>query len=269
VTDEELLDLARAVAVEAAGLVRSRGSGAVEVADTKSSPVDVVTEVDRAAEELIYTRITEARPGDGFLGEEGASAESTTGVTWVVDPIDGTVNFVYGIPDFAVSVAASRDGVVVAGAVVNVSSGEVFTALKGGGAFLDGRALHVRPPAPMAQRLVATGFNYVTEVRALQAAAVARMLATVRDVRRMGSAALDLCALGAGRFDAYVEEGLNPWDLAAGGLVATEAGARLETRTGVGGTTCVVAAPAGGFDDFVSLVEACGFFAETSDEHRE
>ena len=267
--DRELLDLARAVAVEAAQLVRDRGAGAVEVADTKSSPVDVVTEADRAAEELIYARLTEARPGDGFLGEEGASAESTTGVTWVVDPIDGTVNFLYGIPAYAVSIAASRDGVVVAGAVVNVASGEVFTATKGGGAFLDERPLRVRPVAPMEERLVATGFNYVTEVRALQAAAVARLLATVRDVRRMGSAALDLCALAAGRFDAYVEEGLNPWDLAAGGLVATEAGARLETRTGVGETTCVVAAPQGGFEEFVALVEACGFFSETSSANGE
>jgi myo-inositol-1(or 4)-monophosphatase len=264
VSDEELLDLARTVAVEAAELVRDRRAGQVEVADTKTSSTDVVTEVDRAAEELIYRRITQTRPGDGFLGEEGASAQSTTGVTWVVDPIDGTVNFLYGIPQFAVSVAASRDGVVVAGVVVDVMSGEVFSAVHGGGAHLDGRRLRVRPVVPMAHRLVATGFSYVPEVRALQGEAVARLLGAVRDVRRLGSAALDLCALGAGRFDAYVEEGLNPWDLAAGGLVATEAGARLETRTGVGGSTCVVAAPADGFEEFVHVVDGCGFFAAES-----
>jgi myo-inositol-1(or 4)-monophosphatase len=266
VSDEELLDLATSVAVEAAELVRERRAGQVAVAETKSSATDVVTEADQAAEELIYTRIQKARPGDGFLGEEGASAESTTGVTWVVDPIDGTVNFLYGLPQYAVSIAASRDGEVVAGAVVNVASGEVFTATKGGGAFLDGRPLATRAVVPIAQRLVATGFSYVPEVRSLQGEAVARLLGSVRDVRRMGSAALDLCALAAGRFDAYVEEGLNPWDLAAGGLVATEAGARIETRTGVGGSTCVVAAPTGGFDDFLAVVEACGFFAAPGQE---
>jgi myo-inositol-1(or 4)-monophosphatase len=267
--DEELLELARSVALEAADLVRRRGEGHVAVAQTKSSPVDVVTEADRAAESLIYRLIRRARPDDGFLGEEGASAESTSGITWVVDPIDGTVNFLYGIPQFAVSVAASRDGVVVAGVVVDVSSGALFTARKGAGAFLGGRRLAARAAVPLEQRLVATGFNYVSHVRSRQAEAVARMLGTVRDVRRMGSAALDLCGLGAGRFDGYVEEGLNPWDLAAGGLVATEAGARLETRTGVGGTTCVVAAPSDGFDAFIHLVERCGFFAEDRPRARE
>ena len=258
-TDTELLDLARTVADEAAGLVRGRRTAGVEVADTKSSPVDVVTEADRAAEQLIYSRLTDARPGDGFLGEEGASAESDSGVTWVVDPIDGTVNFLYGIPQYAVSIAASRGGKIVAGVVVNVASGEVFTATRGGGSSLDGRPLRVRDDVPMEQRLVATGFNYVREVREQQAAAAGRMLGTVRDIRRLGSAALDLCALAAGRLDGYVEEGLNPWDMAAGGLVATEAGARVETGRGVGGTTCVVAAPETGFDEFHALVEKCGF----------
>lgn len=260
-TAEELLTLARDVAEEAAALVRECRSEGVEVADTKSSPVDVVTEADRAAERLIYARLTATRPDDGFLGEEGASADSSSGVTWVVDPIDGTVNFLYGIPQYAVSIAASRAGEVVAGVVVNVATGETFAATLGGGATVDGRPIRVRDDVALEQRLVATGFNYVAEVRRLQASAVARLLGTVRDVRRLGSAALDLCALGAGRLDAYVEEGLNPWDMAAGGLVATEAGARLETRRGVGGTTCVVAAPAAGFDAFVRLAGSCGFFA--------
>lgn len=265
VTDGELLDLARAVALEAADLVRQRRAAGIEVADTKSSPVDPVTEADRAAEKLIHTRLSQARPGDGFLGEEGGSAASSTGVTWIVDPIDGTVNFLYGIPQYAVSVAASRDGEVVAGVVVNVAAGEVFEATRGGGATLDGRALRVRDAVPLEQRLVATGFNYVAQVRERQAAAVGRMLSTVRDIRRLGSAALDLCAVGAGRVDGFVEEGLNPWDMAAGGLVATEAGARLETRTGVGGTTCVVAAPVSGFDEFLALVDDCGFFSPTGE----
>jgi myo-inositol-1(or 4)-monophosphatase len=261
VTDGELLELARSVALDAAALVRRRREEGVEVAATKSSPVDVVTEADRAAEQLIYSRLTQARPDDGFLGEEGASSASTSGVTWVVDPIDGTVNFLYDLPQYAVSIAASRPDEVVAGVVVNVASGEVFAATRGGGATLDGRPLRVRDVVPLDQRLVATGFNYVREVRTLQATAVARMLGSVRDVRRLGSAALDLCALAAGRLDAYVEEGLNPWDLAAGGLVATEAGARVESLAGVGGTPCVVAAPADGYAEFLDLVESCGFLA--------
>jgi len=260
-TPAELLDLARGVALEAADLVSRRRAAGVEVADTKTSPVDVVTEADRATEDLIYSRLTQARPDDGFLGEEGASAESTTGVTWVVDPIDGTVNFLYGIPQYAVSIAASRHDVVVAGVVVNVPSGEVFAATLGGGATVDGRPLRVRDVVPLEQRLVATGFSYLADVRAVQAAAVGRMLSTVRDVRRLGSAALDLCALAAGRVDGYVEEGLNPWDMAAGALVATEAGARVETRRGAGGKPCVVGGPAAGFPEFMELAERCGFFA--------
>jgi myo-inositol-1(or 4)-monophosphatase len=257
-----LLDLAVDVAVEAADLVRERRRAGVEVAATKSSPVDVVTEVDKESERLIFERLTSARPRDGFLGEEGASAPSASGVVWVVDPIDGTVNFLYGIPAYAVSIAASVDGEPVAGVVVNVESGERFTATKGGGAFLDGRPLRVadtRPAPPLSQRLVGTGFNYVEEIKLLQTTAVSAMLHEVRDIRRIGSAALDLCSVAARRLDAYVEEGLNPWDVAAGGLVATEAGALLETHSGVGGRDCVVCAPASGFEELRDLVVRSGF----------
>jgi myo-inositol-1(or 4)-monophosphatase len=255
----DLLDLARTVAVEAADLVRAERLEGVEVSATKSSPIDIVTEVDKAAESLIYDRLMAARPEDGFLGEEGGSATSTSGVTWVVDPIDGTVNFLYGIPQYSVSVAARVDDLVVAGVVVNVETEEVFAATHGGGATCNGRPLGVRDVVPMSQRLVLTGFSYLQEVRAKQAAAMAALLPEVRDIRRLGSAALDLCAIGAGRADAYVEEGLNPWDMAAGGLVATEAGARLEVRTGAGGLDCVLCAPADGFAEFASLVAGCGF----------
>jgi myo-inositol-1(or 4)-monophosphatase len=262
VASDDLLRLAVGVAEEAADLVRERRRGHVEVAATKSSPVDVVTEVDRAAERLIYDRLTAARPGDGFLGEEGASATSTTGVEWVVDPIDGTVNFLYDIPQYAVSIAAAVDGDVVAGVVVNVSTRERFTAVRGKGAFLGDRRLAVgQERTPLSQRLVGTGFNYVEEVKLLQASAVAALLREVRDIRRMGSAALDLCAVAAGRLDAYVEEGLHPWDVAAGGLVATEAGAVLETGVGVAGQTCVVCAPRTGWDELRDLVGRCGFLA--------
>jgi myo-inositol-1(or 4)-monophosphatase len=259
-----LLALAVEVALEAAELVRTRRRLGVEVAATKSSPVDVVTEVDRAAEQLIFDRLLGARPDDGFLGEEGASAESSSGVVWVVDPIDGTVNFVYGIPMYAVSIAATVDGESVAGVVVNVVSGELFTATRGGGAFLDGQPLrtrHDQPPLELSQRLVATGFNYLEHIKLLQTVAVSALLHEVRDIRRLGSAALDLCSVAAGRVDAFVEEGLNPWDMAAGGLVATEAGALLELRPGVGGRDCVLCAPEVGFAEFRDLVERSGFLA--------
>jgi myo-inositol-1(or 4)-monophosphatase len=262
VTDRELLELARDVALEAAELVAARRGGRVEIADTKSSSTDIVTEADRAAEKLIYDRLTRARPGDGFLGEEGASADSSTGVTWVVDPIDGTVNFLYGIPQYAVSIAAERDQTTVAGVVVDVAGNEVFTGLRGGGAYADARPLRVREVVPLDQRLVATGFSYVPQTRAVQAAAVGRMLSSVRDVRRLGSAALDLCMLAAGRVDGYVEEGVQPWDVAAAALIAEEAGARVGARRGAGGRTCVIASPAAGFAEFEELARACGFFAE-------
>jgi myo-inositol-1(or 4)-monophosphatase len=258
---DDLLALAVDVAVEAADLVRTRRREGVEVSGTKSSPVDVVTEVDTAAERLIFERLMSARPADGFLGEEGARSESTSGVVWVVDPIDGTVNFVYGIPHYAVSIAASHEGRTVAGVVVDVQSGERFTAVVGGGSYLDGVRLRLPggPSKPLSQRLVGTGFNYVAAVKERQTVAVAALLHEVRDIRRLGSASLDLCAVAAGRVDAFVEEGLSSWDVAAGGLVATEAGARFERRDGVGGTECFLCAPAVGFEEFSDLVERSGF----------
>jgi myo-inositol-1(or 4)-monophosphatase len=257
----DLLRLAHEVAREAATLVRNRTGQAGAVA-TKSSPTDVVTEADRAAEDLIRRRLLAERPRDGFVGEESDARESSTGVTWVVDPIDGTVNFLYGIPQFSVSIAATVDDQPVAGVVLNVVTGECFTAYRGGGAWCDGRRLRVNDPVPLGQCLVVTGFSYEREIRVQQAAAVAQLLGSVRDVRRLGSAALDLCFLAAGRCDAYVEEGLNAWDMAAGGLVAVEAGARIGTRPGVGGGTCVVAAPAEAHEAVLALVADCGFLRE-------
>ncbi len=261
---DRLLEVAVDVALETAAMVRGRRREGVEVSDTKSSPVDVVTEVDKAAERLIFDRLMTARPDDGFLGEEGATSESTSGVVWIVDPIDGTVNFVYGIPYYAVSIAAAIGDRSVAGVVVNVESGECFTATSGGGAHLGGTRLQlpVGKDKPLAQRLVATGFNYVEAVKLRQTVAVSALLHEVRDIRRMGAAALDLCSVAAGRVDGYVEEGLNPWDVAAGGLVATEAGAVLETRPGVGGNDCYLCAPAAGFPAFGDLVARSGFLRE-------
>jgi myo-inositol-1(or 4)-monophosphatase len=257
----ELLELARAVAAEAAELVRTRRAEGVSVAATKSSAVDVVTDVDRACEELIRDRVLAARPDDAVLGEEGDDVAGTSGVRWIVDPIDGTVNFLYGIPQYAVSIAAELDGVVVAGVVLDVASRIEYAAARGGGATRDGRPIGVRGPAPVAERLVLTGFSYSAERRAIQAAAVARMLPQVRDIRRMGSCALDLCHLAEGAADAYVEEGTELWDHAAAGLIAEEAGAQVGHEPGAGGRNCVSAAPREGFASFRQLVQASGFLA--------
>ncbi len=225
----ELLELARATAEEAAQLVGAGRSSAGDQVDTKSSPVDVVTAVDTASEELIVRRLLEARPDDGVLGEEGASREGASGVRWVVDPIDGTVNFLYGLPAYAVSIAAEVEGRTVAGVVLNVATGELFTAVRGQGAWLTapGTAatrLTGSSPEDLEHTLVATGFGYRVEQRRAQGAVVADLLPLVRDIRRNGCASLDLCAVAAGRVDAYYELDLKPWDHAAGALVAAEAG---------------------------------------------
>lgn len=264
---DELRRIAETVAVEAADLVRSRAKAGVAVADRKSSVVDVVTEVDRESEALLRRRLAELRPEDGFLGEEGGSTPSRSGVVWVVDPIDGTVNFVYGIPHSCVSVAAvDESGDTLAGAVVHVTTGEVYSAGRGRGATRDGSPLSVRPEAPMQERLVLTGFQYQRPIREVQGAAVARMVGQVRDIRRMGSAALDLCAVAAGHADAYIEEGGHLWDWAAAGLVATEAGAQVEVLPGAGGMDCVVCAPRGSYAEMLALATECGFLAAPDPE---
>ena len=234
-----LLELAVITAREAAELVARGRARAAEHVHVKSSPVDVVTAVDAASEQLIVGRLLAARPDDGVLGEEGAAREGTSGVRWVIDPIDGTVNFLYDLPAYAVSIAAEVGGEVVAGVVLNVATQELFTATRGGGAWLTrlGREEPVRlagsRPASLDQALVATGFGYRVEQRRAQGAVVAELLPRVRDIRRNGSSALDLCAAAAGRTDAYYELDLNPWDHAAGALVAAEAGLVV---TGLPGT---------------------------------
>jgi myo-inositol-1(or 4)-monophosphatase len=235
----ELLGLAVDAAQAAAAMLaagRPAGpSGRPAVADTKSSPTDVVTEMDQAAEVLIRQRLLAERPQDAILGEEGGEEGGRAGgpgrVRWVVDPLDGTVNYLYGLPDWSVSIAAEVDGTVVAGVVTVPSYGEVFTATLGGGAWLragDGTvALRCNTGVPLEQALVSTGFGYEVPRRVVQGEVVGAVLPRVRDIRRGGSCAVDLCSLAAGRVDAYYERGVNYWDWAAGGLVATEAGARL------------------------------------------
>jgi len=234
----DLLALAVDTAREAAALVARGRASAREDVGVKSSPVDVVTAVDKDSERLVVSRLLAARPDDGVLGEEGAATAGTSAVRWVVDPIDGTVNFLYGLPAYAVSIAAEVDGVVRAGVVLNVATGELFTAIAGGGARLavpgaaEVEPLAVSNPPSLEQALVATGFGYRAEQRRAQGAAVAELLPRVRDIRRYGSAALDLCSVAAGRVDAYYELGLNPWDHAAGALIAAEAGAVLRGLPG-------------------------------------
>jgi myo-inositol-1(or 4)-monophosphatase len=259
-----LRDVAVAVATEAAALVRARRREGVSVAATKSTGTDIVTDIDRESEELLQRRLAELRPGDGFFGEEGgeSTGDPATGVTWVVDPIDGTVNFLYGIAPYAVSVAAvGADGASLAGAVVDVTSGEVYSAALGEGASVDGHPLRVREPVPMGERLVLTGFQYEAPRRVLQAEAVTRMIGQVRDIRRIGCAALDLCAIARGAADVYVEEGLHLWDRAAAQLVVHEAGGTVGVHPGVGGMECVVAAPSATYDEVLALVRETGFLA--------
>ena len=259
-----LLALAREIGREAAGFVRqSRPAGRVDVAATKSSPTDAVTEIDRACEDLIRERIQAHRPDDGIVGEEGHDVPGTSEVEWIVDPIDGTVNFVYDIPAYAVSIAVAISGSVVAGYVVNIPAGEEWAAIRGEGAWrLDGGQRHrlVAPDPPeLSHLLVGTGFHYVQEIRVGQAAAVAQLLPQVRDIRRTGSAALNLCELAAGRLDAFVERGLKPWDLAAGGLVATEAGLVVAGLDGEPDERLVMAAHPAVAEEYFGLVRACGF----------
>ncbi|MFF3942588.1 inositol monophosphatase family protein [Streptomyces phaeofaciens] len=233
----DLLALALEAARRAGELLRDGRPADLAVAATKSSPIDVVTEMDIAAEKLITGLISAHRPDDGFLGEEGASSEGSSGIRWVIDPLDGTVNYLYGLPTWAVSIAAEQDGETVVGVVEIPMRGETYRAVRGGGARATTarageRTLACRPPAPLDQSLVSTGFNYVAEVRAHQADVAQRLIPLLRDIRRSGSAAVDLCDVAAGRLDGYYERGLHPWDLAAGDLIAREAGALTGGRPG-------------------------------------
>ncbi|HEX7160438.1 MAG TPA: inositol monophosphatase family protein [Trebonia sp.] len=249
-SDETLLEL-RSVAVDVAreaGDMLADRAGQVEVAATKSSPTDVVTEMDRRSEELIRARILAARPADAILGEEGGQTGDADGapVRWVIDPLDGTVNYLYGLHDWAVSIAAEVSWVeggevggveggevgrkIVAGAVFVPMRGEMFSAIRGHGAFLQAgddswNPLHCRPGVPLDQALIGTGFGYLAARRKVQGEVVAVLLPRIRDIRRIGVASVDLCAIAAGRLDGFYERGLNYWDWAAGALVAEESGA--------------------------------------------
>jgi myo-inositol-1(or 4)-monophosphatase len=258
-TPEALRDLAVEVARAAGELVVRLRTDGVEVADTKSSPIDIVTEADRACERLIRDRLLGARPDDGIVGEEGSQRAGTSGVVWIVDPIDGTVNYLYGLPHYAVSIAAELAGDVVAGVVLAPVLGLEYVATRGGGATCNGRPIRPRPVAPMSERLVATGFSYEQPARTRQAAYIARLLPQVRDLRRLGSCALDVCGVAAGTVDAYVEEGAHIWDHAAAGLILAEAGGVLEVTRSSAGKRVLIGASQRGFADFRAAVVDAGF----------
>lgn len=270
----QLRALAVSAAREAGDLLADR-AGQVEVAATKSSPTDVVTEMDRRSEELIRSRILAARPSDAILGEEGGLIGDAGGtrVLWVIDPLDGTVNYLYGLHDWAVSVAAEVAGEteggeagrkIVAGAVYVPMRGELFSAVEGGGALLEsvatGRAeLRCNAGVPLDRALIGTGFGYLAGRRKVQGEVVAAMLPRVRDIRRIGVASVDLCAVAAGRLDGFYERGLNYWDWAAGALVAAEAGATVGGLNGdpISQSMAVAAGP-GLFGPLVSALAELG-----------
>jgi myo-inositol-1(or 4)-monophosphatase len=235
-------------------LVRPR-TGAPAGVETKTSATDMVSDVDREAEAAVSDVLARMRPDDGVLGEEGTVREGRTAVRWVVDPLDGTTNFLFGIPQFSVSVAAELEGSAAVGVVVHPAQGETWAALRDGGARLNGSPCRVasgRSSLPTA--LVATGFGYQSARREWQAEVARRVIPSVRDIRRFGSAALDLCWTAGGRYDAYYEWGLNPWDLAAGALICQEAGGRVESLPG----RLIVAAPPELFDPLCELLASAG-----------
>lgn len=277
-TDPALLrSVAEQLASEAAAFVRRRrievfGTGAAAGAEeaivgavrSKSTPTDPVTVVDTETERLLRNRLAELRPGERILGEEegGPTSSADEQLTWVLDPIDGTVNFLYGIEAYAVSVGVQLDGVSVAGAVADVAAGALFSAARGQGSRLrrDGAVGELRCSAlaELPSALVGTGFAYQPDRRRRQGEVVARLLPEVRDLRRIGSCALDLCMVAAGRLDAYYEDGVQVWDWAAGALIATEAGALVRAPEAAAGEGLVVAAAPGISTAFDDMLARCG-----------
>ena len=291
---KDLLALAADAAGAAARLLADQGAQSrPEVVETKSSLTDVVTEMDRRAEALITERIRAERPGDAILGEEGGETHGARGpgeepgkdpgkpgdpsapvVRWIVDPLDGTVNYLYGLADWAVSIAAEVAGTIVAGVVAVPLHGETFTAIRGQGAWLHSTAdrasatgkasapggrgpagLRCNRDVPLGQALVGTGFGYLPGRRRVQGEVVAALLPQIRDIRRGGSASVDLCMVAAGRLDAFYERGLNYWDYAAGGLIAAEAGARVTGLEGrPAGTALTVAAGPGLYEELTAFL---------------
>jgi myo-inositol-1(or 4)-monophosphatase len=269
-----LRSVAERLATEAAEFVRARraevfgGSStsrnAASSVRAKSTPTDPVTVVDTETEALLRDRLAVLRPGEPIMGEEqGGSNDGNDGrLTWVLDPIDGTVNFVYGIETYAVSVGVQRDGASVAGAVMNVPTGALYSAAMGHGARLQRGGvttpLRASDASELSMSLVGTGFSYAAEQRTRQAEVLATVLPAVRDIRRLGSCALDLCLVAAGGLDAYYEDGVHVWDWAAGALIAAEAGAALRLPSADGTPGLIVAAAPAIADALVATLKSAG-----------
>jgi myo-inositol-1(or 4)-monophosphatase len=222
----ELLELARKVGLDAGALLMERPP-AFEI-ESKSTAIDIATQMDKKAEKFIMESLLAARPDDGIIGEEGSSVESKSGITWVIDPLDGTVNYFYGLPGWNVSIAAKdKDGSVV-GVVTAPTINSTWWATRGGGAFYNGHQIHCNDPIALDRSLIATGFQYDVSHRISQLEDFSKLVPIVRDLRRNGAAAVDLCHVAMGALDGYYEAGLKEWDWAAGALVATEAGATFK-----------------------------------------
>ena len=223
---DELLAVAADLARTAGDMALAGRKAGLRNVQTKSTATDMVTEFDRASEKLIVEGMRERRPLDAIVGEEGASVSGTSGITWYIDPIDGTTNFLYDLPAWAVSIGAEDSSGPLAGVVYIPALGEMFTATRGGGAFLNGAPIQSNTIADVSQALVCTGFSYSADQRTIQAQRVSRFIHQIRDIRRAGAAAIDLCFVACGRIDAYFEENLHQWDISAGILIAHEAGCR-------------------------------------------
>jgi myo-inositol-1(or 4)-monophosphatase len=256
-SSDALLDLAVSAARTAGDLLLDRFGGPQSGVDAKSSATDMVSDADRDAERLLLDAISGARPDDGLIAEESGHRPGTTGLVWVIDPLDGTTNYLYGIPAWSVSVACrDADGGLV-GVVHDPSLGETFTAVRGSGAFLNGAPARTTGLADLTRALVGTGFGYTPERRTLQAAALAHIVPRVRDVRRAGSAALDLAWVACGRLDGFYEAGIRDWDRAAGLLLVAEAGGTTGILDpGLDGADCVVASGASLYDPLCALVRS-------------
>jgi myo-inositol-1(or 4)-monophosphatase len=253
----ELAAVALSAAQAAAAVLVEGGLHSAAGVETKTSATDMVSDVDRESEAVVMEVLGARRPEDGVLGEEGASKEGSSGVRWVVDPLDGTTNFLFGVPQFSVSIAAEIDGQTAVGVVLDPSHDETWVAVRGWGARLNGRPCRVAAGrSSLETALVGTGFGYRSERREWQARVAAQIIPAVRDIRRLGSAALDLCWTAGGRYDAYYEWGLNPWDLAAGALIVSEAGGRAEILPG----RLVMAATPELFEPLRALLAGAGAF---------
>lgn len=241
-----LLELATEAAHRAGAVLLERFAREATGVRTKSTSTDLVSDADTAAERVIFETISAVRPDDGWVAEEGTSAASSTGITWIADPLDATVNYLFRIPVWCVSIAAEDESGAIAGVVYDPNRDETFTATRGGGAFLNGSPIHVSDRDDIATALIATGFEYDRELRAFQAGVVAGVIPVVRDIRRAGSAALDLASVACGRVDGYYESSTHRWDKAAGTLLVEEAGGVVSELTNpTGESPGVVAAGPG------------------------